>query len=744
MKSFFRTSIKFFPCLLFFFLFNGCGVWENFTTYFNLYYNTSDIFQQAEDAIYEQKRPIFSIAELIVPGSASQSLTKVIEKSSVILQFHSESGYVDDALLMLGKSFFYQKNYQKALRKFQELIATQPESDLILETELWIGKTEMRLKNFDNALNVLKSVREKAVEEEDEEIIKGVFTEEIGYQIFKEDYPGAIESINEFLKIYDDEEVSAEVVYELGILYTEVGDKEKAIESFNRVFDYSPLYEVELNTNLKLAEALRDNNELEKALDIFVNMRSEDKYSDAYDRIDLQRGITLSELNRYDEAVEILKQVDTTSTSSPSSGIAKFKLGEIYEKIYKNFDTASVYYQKAAASGAPVEYLADANNISRKFKKYESLKLQMAGNKKQLIYLENPDEFVKDSIAFYSDTLKTEEEVTQGDETQLNPEGEGRTKFTPQKDIKTEQKEQKNPPIRPVIGIDSIKSNIIKYEYELGNLFFTEFNLPDSAYYYYMDILNNHPNSAYQAMTMFALGSFYETVNEKAKADSLYNLIYDNYKSESVVNASANKINKPLIDLEYDPAKELYTGAEQQWLNNDFQSSLDNFSDIYRNYPKSPYAAKALYAAGWILENEFQMLDSAATIYDSITVKYPQTVYASQIKPKLSFYKQEQARIQKAIEDSLAMLQPKLDSLTTDSLTIDSLKVLDEDMNLKDTLNIENKISDTPSAEDSLKLQHEMTIDSLNRTRKGIDQIQKDLKEQVDSLVPGNKKKPPQ
>jgi len=32
----------------------------------------------------------------------------------------------------------------------------------------------------------------------------------------------------------------------------------------------------------------------------------------------------------------------------------------------------------------------------------------------------------------------------------------------------------------------------------------------------------------------------------------------------------------------------------------------------------------------------------------------------------------------------------------------------------------------------------------LNRTRKGIDQIQKDLKEQVDSLVPGNKKKPPQ
>ncbi|HVO73659.1 MAG TPA: tetratricopeptide repeat protein, partial [Ignavibacteriaceae bacterium] len=145
--------------LLFFSILPGCSLWRNFTTYFNLYYNTKDIFDQAEETIYQGKKPLFSTDELIIPGSVNQNLTKVIEKCSVILQFHSESSYVDDALLMLGKCFYYQNNYQKALRKFQELLATQPGSDLVIETRLWIGKCQMKLRDYENALSTFHSLR---------------------------------------------------------------------------------------------------------------------------------------------------------------------------------------------------------------------------------------------------------------------------------------------------------------------------------------------------------------------------------------------------------------------------------------------------------------------------------------------------------------------------------------------------------------------------------------------------------
>ncbi len=126
----------------------GCSIWESFTTYFNVYYNAAESFEKAEEQIYAQQRDLFATTPLVIPGTANTELDKVIEKCSAILQFHSETGYVEDALLMLGKSFYYKGNYQKSQRKFEELVASQVESEYELEANLWIGKCQMKLKTI--------------------------------------------------------------------------------------------------------------------------------------------------------------------------------------------------------------------------------------------------------------------------------------------------------------------------------------------------------------------------------------------------------------------------------------------------------------------------------------------------------------------------------------------------------------------------------------------------------------------
>ena len=161
-----KIRLSFFLLLLV--VVTGCSVWDSFTTYFNLYYNTADSFEKAEEQIFAQERSLFSTKVLTVPGAANTELTKVIEKCSIILQFHSESGYVEDALLMLGKSFYYQSNYQKAQRKFEELVSSQVEGDYELEAELWIGKCQMKLKHYNDALSTLHNVRQSAIEEDKE------------------------------------------------------------------------------------------------------------------------------------------------------------------------------------------------------------------------------------------------------------------------------------------------------------------------------------------------------------------------------------------------------------------------------------------------------------------------------------------------------------------------------------------------------------------------------------------------
>ena len=168
----------------------GCGVWGDFTTYFNLYYNTNHLFNEAESSIQQDRADLFATTLPKIKAGDDQKLQKVIEKCSKILQFSSDSRFVDDALLILGKSFYYQENYLKATREFDELLQTQPDSDLRLEAQLWLGKSQLRLNRDTEALATLKKVREEATAQEENEILENALIEEIKYKISTDDIAG--------------------------------------------------------------------------------------------------------------------------------------------------------------------------------------------------------------------------------------------------------------------------------------------------------------------------------------------------------------------------------------------------------------------------------------------------------------------------------------------------------------------------------------------------------------------------
>jgi len=745
-----KIRLSFFILLLV--VVTGCSVWDSFTTYFNLYYNTSESFEKAEEQIYAQQRSLFSTKSLTIPGTANTELEKVIEKCSIILQYHSETGYVEDALLMLGKSFYYKSNYQKAQRKFEELFfIAQLESSNALEAELWIGKCQMKLKQYNDALVTLHNVRQAALEEDEELIVQKAFIQEIIYKVTTEDYTGAIALANEFMEVSDDDEIKAEVWYEIGNLNIIIDDVQNAILAYNNVFEYSPDFDLEIDAKLKYGQALRDGEQSETALSVFEDMRSEDKYENKLAEIDFEIGKTYAFLERYDDAIDQLIEVDTTYKNSESSGAAKYEIGMIYESGLNQLDSAAVYYKKAATSTLSPEYLILAREKNQLFTRYVTLRTDLNKYGKQIFYYEHPDEFIKDSISYVEDSLSIAEEIASVKElqeiwsgldsmwvvvdttgafqdtlktldsliirdttftyrnrdtlyTQLNDtlysdsaivfvfdslfsdpsmltplekqeyEMEKREREQRERQLTAELpdtlKFKNNPPRRPTISKDSLEIVIVKNQLQLGNLFLAELNIPDSAYWYYLSNLTTYPNTTYHASTLYAMGSYYLTVDNKKRADSLFNIIYENYKNERIVNAAANKINKPLIDLDYDPAEEKYFEAESLMLLEDYAGAISGFYNVHITYPGSPFAPKALYTCGWILENELLLLDSAAAYYDSLIANYPTSEYVRIIAPKLTMYKQDLRKKELALQDSLYALENGLDSLATDSILV--------------------------------------------------------------------------
>ncbi len=773
--NFHSLIIKIFSILIFAGFFYSCGVWTNFTTYFNLYYDASDFFNQAEQIIKSQKIDLFSTENLKIPQNANADLQKVIEKCSQILQFHAKSSYVDDALLMLGKSFYYQASYRKALRKFNELIVTQPHSDLILETNLWVGKTQIQLKDYDDGLTTLKSVRKTAIKENDRKIAQESYIEEIKYNLLQTDYIDALNLAEEFLKYSNDDEINAEVAYEMGILYEKSNNLTNAIKSFERVKDYSPNYETLYDSRLELGKALRDNNQFQKALDVFDNMRKEKKYSDSFTDIDLERGITLLKMNKPDEAVSTLLTIDTSKTRTPSQGIAAFQLGGIFKNHYRNFDSALVFYSKTIGSMAPKEYVDTARSNVEMLNKFKTVFNEYKKDQKELEYALNPESFKKDSIAYQMKILSEEEAESAKENHYLgrnamhdmiidsskikdstlvrdsllaldslrikdslnalqnrgyknndfqnrnnlaafnrsSSRGKNIGNINPNDNrVNKTKKEVEKPPVRPKEPVDTLEYWIVKTEFDLGNILFTEFNFPDSAYSYYKNIITKHPNSPFQARVLFAIGSYYLTINDSIKADSLFNIIYDKYKDERIVNAAADKLGKPLVDFNYDPAQFLYISASTQMDSAKYDSSISNFYKIYLTHPQSPYAAKALYTTGWILENKLNMNDSAAVVYDTLIKKYPRSIYAVTVNPKIIFFKSELARIKKAHNDSLKYAgSGKLDSLNANKKNTKGLQNESSKLALN---NGENKPNKTPAEIEADKLKIKEFLNRAN------------------------------
>jgi len=738
-----NTSKKILLSLFFvisFSTFQGCGVWNDFTTYFNLYYHTSSLFNEAESAIQKEQKDIFVLVEPNIPSSASGSLNKVIEKCSKILQFNSESSFIDDALFMLGKSFYYQKNYLKALRKFQELIVKQSESDYVPETELWIAKTYFQLKNYSAADKLLLQVIEKTTADKNDELFIQATIVKIKFEIAAEKYSDAIRSLISLVKVSDDGEINAQAKYQEGELHVRLDEKEEAAKAFSEVSNYSPTFETELNAKVNYGKIIRSLGKEDEALELFLNLLSKGKNSTSFDLLNFETGYTYLLKKNYEDALTYFGIVDTGFTNSTAAGQARFEMGYIYEKIYFNFDSASIYYVKAQTAPSTEEYSPLIKNKASIFSKYQKLNGEQAENIHKLKYVTDSTLFAKDSLEFFiADSLaKLALQENQTENVQQKSTDQGRTrnfetsKTTESTSSDTKKTAQLKAPVRPNISGDSINVLLVKIKFDLGNLFYTELDRPDSAFFYYSDLIEHYELNNQRPQVLYALSNYYLS-RDSVKADSLLTYIYDNYKHESIVNAAAEILKKPKIDLKYDPAKDLYREAEALMLKDEIKSSLEKFLAIYETYPVSEYAAKSLLAGGYLLEEKLKLRDSAAVVYDSLVTKYPKTAFAQKVSPKLQKYKKEKERIRVAIEDSLKKIEvEKLKKRSEDSLIIvaeklkkqteDSLKIETEKLKLKttDSLNSELKEkvvgkTDSTKTIEAPKIETPAVPDSLNK-----------------------------
>ncbi len=288
--------------------------------YFNTFYNAQYYFNEEEQKIKEGGKP------------NKETLEKVIEKSSKILQFHPETKYVDDALLLIGKSYMYLGEYTKAIRKFQELLKYYPDTEYKDQVIYYLGETYRMQKEYQ-----LASVYYSKLLINDNDYKIESIKQLINMAIENENY----KDIDSILGNLEKDEIKNNTIK---FLIAKIKFKTNKLDEALKYLDKTKVSKLDKKDQFEYhriyAEILIVKGEYEKANDIIKKGLKHFADQNMKNSLIYLQCKILEKDKRYDKALNLAEDVLAQGKGVALRDSFIFFEGEIYEQYYEDYDKA--------------------------------------------------------------------------------------------------------------------------------------------------------------------------------------------------------------------------------------------------------------------------------------------------------------------------------------------------------------------------------------------------------------------
>lgn len=369
--------------------------YDNFTAYYNTFYNAKNAYDQGVEGLEQEDQPVDRNLYLPVFSGLSngrvgsgQAFNDAIEKSADVLREHPNSKWVDDALLLIGKSYFNLQNFVGAEQKFREVMSLG--SRLDGEARFWLARTLIAAGQYEAAAEHL----EESLNNED---VPGRWRSRLRLaqgelEVQRKDWEAAAQELAQGLTDVPDKELGARAQFLLGQVYETLGAYEEAIAAYEQVQRYKPLYQLSYAAQVSAVRTEGLHGDAEEALRRLRRMERDDKNYDnraelAYlrGRLYQAQGRTYDALEEYDELL-----YDSDATITQVAGRTYYALGELYRDLIVDFEVASAYFdtaatrlrsgrnQQQAGSTPPVYTPAAITNAPEQQRIFNSFRTEMA------------------------------------------------------------------------------------------------------------------------------------------------------------------------------------------------------------------------------------------------------------------------------------------------------------------------------------------------------------------------------
>lgn len=626
---------------------------ENFSTFFNVYYTADDEFEQALEeyrtntlAAYNRKLDSLNINTSLSSG-AKEKLNSVIKGASKVIQYRKNSRFIDDAVLLIGKSYYYLNDYLQAERKFNEFLSKLSSSKLTDEAKLYMGKTKMKLGNTNEGETILKNLLKNSPDD----FIKSEAAQELAINaVSQKDYESAINYFGESVKFATDSDTKAEKQYILAKIYT-IYKPTQAAGQYKKALDLTSDFDLSFFSTLNYAKSLMVIKDFRQAGNILEDLDSKYReYPDYKQLVELEIANNYNQSGQSEKALKKYYEVIVQYPSTITAAEAYYYLAKFYEDQKDDYFNALINYNLVNKENSLSDYAFESTRKANTFDRYFTLKAVIDGNEKPEIPQENLG--VENFRRIYQEETGTGTNKDGGNQPGLE-EGEGKglkgRGYPPLDTLKEEETskdpllEMENKPVDSIITtqvpLDTIETEEDKRfdaYFELAELFLYKLNRPDSSEYYLNKILSLYSEPEKEAKTLYALGNVYKNSGKPTEANEIFARVIDQYPESIFANESRKVLGKKTLDLDKDEAEGLYKEASNDIYSGRYEEALTKLNELTQKYPTSSYIPNALYSIGWIYENVKNDKDNTIAYYSRLKDGYPNSEFIEKVTVKLN------------------------------------------------------------------------------------------------------------
>ncbi len=287
---------------------------------------------------------VFSDVDSSVIRSMDAQLDDCIKKSSIAIQRHPNSKWVDDSYVIVGKARYYLADFVNAIETFKYVNTKGKDDNARHEALIWLMRSFIDYNEPNNAIAVSDYLKKEKLNQDNQELL--ALTRAYFYQQ-SEDYDTMLDYLVEVAPELSKKENLARIYFIIAQVYQDKGLEEEAYKYYNKCLRSNPDYELYFYSRLNSAQvsSLRDEGDVKKIRKYFKKLLKDSKNIEFQDKIYYEMANFEIKQDNYDLAIEYYKSsVSSSVRNQRQKAYSYLKLGEIYYDHFKNYETAKNYY----------------------------------------------------------------------------------------------------------------------------------------------------------------------------------------------------------------------------------------------------------------------------------------------------------------------------------------------------------------------------------------------------------------